>query len=816
MSYSESIYHQYKDLTSYIVSWLVVTGRAADCPPLLIQRSPENRTANAYPLRLANFVPLAEWIEQCQEPVHVPRSILKDLGRVINLRRRYSQALRGDRQPTADDDRHGYFVDVLRKLQTVLQRLPTALADKKTTPEPSLSTSFSLLDIDEIPDEDELDIVERAEVIASVDPEVEYTYAVEDILPIEEATLHFQLLLDDFGRLGNHVREQWDKYTAGTLDLTSAAATTNMAFLFAKGLEDTARGNILKIMSADTTRRHATIQDLSKRLNMPERAAAAFLDGNIYLPLYNFLLGPSKTGNLPSDYLLEQNVYYTTFMAMTGWFANACFRQNASGNRLRAQEGQHGDHSYSALWEEQDVNDKRNKLRAFAMETATELHFIGSLRDKAPIQDELSRSTFHCVEDKKLYISVVFGIDLLHAIHIKLHDSGRLASPLSTLQTFLESTTHSMSALSTALPAAASRTTLEPMRQHTAQAQTDIFQALKSANQHAGVASSTPFFTLRRHTILCGLLLLAERTLAQDTALTLERNLGGLTAAIHLGHAFTTSGVIPSLGTLKPTATRQPDSAFFVGGKRPTEKSQYLSAYSLAIGEPITNTAPANSNTRNRNRNPLAARKQKLELAVPAPFSRAVLARLRDPHGRFVLSEADLVEMLVGSGHALMVKVYGEGGGGGGAAGTGTGKGKGKGNAKARSGTGAGPKPSPLRHAALLLHAEVPVLEHGYLDALRVAWEGLRAVQGALGGPVAGLGQAGGSRGRGGRGNRHGGRRGGRWRGAVAGGQEDRHVDPAEVVVGRVFGAATSESLFEAAGKSFGDVIAVKDISKHP
>jgi hypothetical protein len=601
--------------------------------------------------------------------------------------------------------------------------------------------------------------------------------------------VHLQLLLDDFGRLGHHVHEQWDKYIAGAVDLTAAAATTNMAFLFAKSLEDTARKNIVQIMAADAEKRQVTVQMISKQVKLTERNTSTFLDGNIYLPLYHFLLGGSQTADMANedDYILDQRIYATTFMAINRWFLDVCFRPKSSGNVVRDQEG---DHSYSAPWEEQSVGDKRRKLTAFAVETATELHFIGSLREKAPIQDELSRNTFLCIEEKKLYISVVFGIDLLQAIHTKLHDANLLARPINALQTFLASTTTRLSALSTALPAEANRTTLEPIRKHTLHAQTDIFRALKAANKKAGVDSPIPFFTLRRHPILCGLILLVERALAQDTALTLERNLGGLTAAIHLGNAFTTQGIIPSLGNLKSTTTRQPDAAFYIGGKRPTEKSQYLSAYSLAIGESITNTASANTSTRNRGSDvPLATRKQKLELTVPAPFSRAVLARLRDPHGRVSLSEADLVEMLLGTGHAMMRKVYG----GGPAADAGKEKGKGK------AVKTTGPKPAPLKHASLLLYAEVPVLEHEYLDAIRVAWQALRAVQAVLGGPVEGVG---GSRGRG----RHGRRRGG----GPAAGEQGSDIDSAEVVVGRVFGDATSESVFEAAGKAFGEAVAVK------
>lgn len=169
MSYSDTMYHQYKSLTSCVVSWLVATGAGAGCPTSLIQPSPENKTtANAYQLQLAKFVPLTEWIKDCKESVHVPRSILKDLDRVIDLRLRYSRALRGSRQPTADDDSHGYFVDVLRKLQKVLRRFPTAQSKKKATLESSMSAIFSVLEMEDMSDKEESDAVERQEFLARV------------------------------------------------------------------------------------------------------------------------------------------------------------------------------------------------------------------------------------------------------------------------------------------------------------------------------------------------------------------------------------------------------------------------------------------------------------------------------------------------------------------------------------------------------------------------------------------------------------------------------------------------------------------------
>ena len=81
-------------------------------------------------------------------------------------------------------------------------------------------------------------------------------------------------------------------------------------------------------------------------------------------------------------------------------------------------------------------------------------------------------------------------------------------------------------------------------------AQTDTFQRQGPACKRASIATQTPFFTLRRHPILCGLMFHAERVFVQKTALNLEQHLGGLTVAVHLGNALIREGHISDLGAL--------------------------------------------------------------------------------------------------------------------------------------------------------------------------------------------------------------------------------------------------------------------------
>ncbi|KAK4149139.1 hypothetical protein C8A00DRAFT_38260 [Chaetomidium leptoderma] len=314
------------------------------------------------------------------------------------------------------------------------------------------------------------------------------------------------------------------------------------------------------------------------------------------------------------------------------------------------------------------------------------------------------------------------------------------------------------------LPLPQSRETLRPAQLHLAEMQGDVFRKFKSATKNAGVVSATPYFTLSRHPVLCGLLLHVERVLAQNAALRLESDLGGLNAAVHLGNAFTNQGYTQDLGALQSTARQQGDKSFFLGGKRPT--TNFLAAFGLSIGMSLSNQTK-DARKRCGDDDQLAVRKKKLELAAPAPFSRLVDARLQDTMGRFSLTESELTAAILEAGYTRRP---------------------------------AAQTPPPLQHAATLLHAVVPVLEHDYLSSIRVAWEALRAVQAVLlGVPVVEEGP-GESRSRG---RRRGGQAGTRK-------QEERMVNSAECIVGRVFGASGNEALMRRLARAYAGAVSAR------
>jgi hypothetical protein len=101
----------------------------------------------------------------------------------------------------------------------------------------------------------------------------------------------------------------WDKYASGRLDLAAAGAATNMALLLAKDLEEIARTTIENIMAPDHTGRERTVQSFSRVLQVNTKTASAIVDSNVYLALYNFILGsPDPSTKTTEDYVMEEKV----------------------------------------------------------------------------------------------------------------------------------------------------------------------------------------------------------------------------------------------------------------------------------------------------------------------------------------------------------------------------------------------------------------------------------------------------------------------------------------------------------------------------
>ncbi|KAK4032708.1 hypothetical protein C8A01DRAFT_40850 [Parachaetomium inaequale] len=508
---------EYKELNNYVTRWLVCSGKDRGCPDSLLKPA----ATNHYIINTSSFVPIAEWIEGAEPAAEVPKSILSCLDRVIDLRTRHGEERRGPGRPTAADRGHLHFIDVLQDLRTVLHRLPIAAAQSRSSPPAqggAASNRFGVLDTPEVSDDTEQDDEEHGIFIPPVAWQETSVHIVDDTPTIEEGLFQFRLLLEDFRSLEATVTEQWDLYVAGKRDLAAVAVITNMASLLAKEMEKQARDFLREILEGQDDKRQATARGLANRLGISETAEASVLEGNPYFAFYFWLLRKPVDSSNEEEYQVEEQAYSNTFKVVSAWHTDVCFMPNASTNLLRIGEGQYGSHTYKGHWHELPVQERREKSRAFLLETLPELHFVGRLsKDKVPVQDHSSRGVYQSVEGGALELSTVFAMQILLYIRNKLFDAGKTSGPLQALQSFLRSATTSISSLTPILPDTQRREPLRPAYEHLLQIQDDMFKILKTGISTSGVVATTGIFTLRRSPVLCGLLLHAERILAQDT-----------------------------------------------------------------------------------------------------------------------------------------------------------------------------------------------------------------------------------------------------------------------------------------------------------
>jgi hypothetical protein len=488
--------------------------------------------------------------------------------------------------------------------------------------------------------------------------------------------------------------QQWVLYAKGLLDLAAVCIATDQAFQLARTLDLEARGPLMEYLESEPEQKQAAIKLIMQATRVMEEAAASVLSGNVYLPYYFWLLGSPQNSGSEDEYQLGEQTYYNAFSVFWGWHIGVCF-MNMSSALLLVEEGKYGSHTYSGHWKELDVQQRREKSRAFLMETLPELHLVGRLTGKAPVQDELSRRVLQSVEEREVYLSTAFGLHLLLYIRNKLLDAGKLGNPLDTLRSFLLARAITTESLLPVLPSRKAQDTLRPIHRHMLEAQKDLFGLLKRSARDSGVVTPTAFFTLSRSPILCGVLLHKERIATLKAFLKLESNHGGLTGIVHLGNMLSHEGHIKGLGAaMGLTARLLHDKSFFPGGKRPTTKADYHRSYALAIGASAANFAPGDSRGGPGSRP--VVRENKVEVVHPAPFSQVVYDRLTDEMGRFSLSEKDLVGMLKAGGDHL--------------------------RKPKPDTTGQDSVPfQPLKRALTLLHAEATVLNIDHLQSLQVA-----------------------------------------------------------------------------------------------
>ncbi|KAH7128876.1 hypothetical protein EDB81DRAFT_808444 [Dactylonectria macrodidyma] len=215
-------------------------------------------------LAIRDFVPLAEFIagqvtatqtEADQSP-GIPSSLMTALERTIRVRKSFSARLNKVQQNLSNqpDASHAHFVSVLERVCHVLRQCAVGSGDTSETAPLDAATKavrngstkrdkppgyniFDLLEVFEPSDDfsTEPDVVAPAPSSLPID--LEYTPEYNEDSEAE-CIFAFTALLKDLFSLREEIRDLWQNYSSGKLDLAATAVGVNMALELARSMEE--------------------------------------------------------------------------------------------------------------------------------------------------------------------------------------------------------------------------------------------------------------------------------------------------------------------------------------------------------------------------------------------------------------------------------------------------------------------------------------------------------------------------------------------------------------------------------------------------
>jgi hypothetical protein len=199
---------------------------------------------------LKEWTALAEFIASLTDPpVDVPAKLGILLDATISLRQSYSgdvtELLEDSAGKRASDNRHTFFLNVLRKVRdTLAPRFPRGGAStKKPKTMQEIYNIFENLDLEE----PSTAFQQMPEVKpATPTPEKEPIYKAERQNDPEENFFALHLLLHDFNTLRTEVSRAWSGYKSGVHDLFAAAIATNTAVDLARSMTDDLKSTFAK------------------------------------------------------------------------------------------------------------------------------------------------------------------------------------------------------------------------------------------------------------------------------------------------------------------------------------------------------------------------------------------------------------------------------------------------------------------------------------------------------------------------------------------------------------------------------------------
>jgi hypothetical protein len=529
-----------------------------------------------YTIAIKEWVALAEFIVGKTPAVIVPVKLATLLDATISLRQSYSgevsDVLDDSSEKRDSDDKHAFFLKVLKKVRDILKpRLPK---DRVQTPVPKTTAEivnmFENLDLEE-PSE----AFEQAPDIApSSSPEP--IYKAERQNDLSESFFALCLLLHDFSRLRTEVSVAWGRYKIGALDLLAASVMTNTAVDLARSMTD----------------------DLK---SMCDKHGGALRMVQIYYAAQCLAAGMSDEHRArPGD-----DMNFTTFDIAEANFIPAISLLEAFCNVLKVnptpemKKGIYGVYQPHSKRSSMSNRDKFKEDKILLLEMLPEFFYYCRTTEPAnsrpPVEDELSRGIRTMFKTKEVTLPLAFAVTLFLDIHHMLRDQAALGfDRLNDLTHFVQVDIEEELKFHDGINIETWPEDNDKVVQQfvdTLQFWCHEDQQLICAKKLKRVNVPEPFQLYRKHPWLCGIWKYYVQMRFHEISVVFVNAWGSVISCAHLYNAVgggkTRDTMWKDLDVLIPL---QGEKTFFIGDA-PTKPDDCLNRFALAMGASAANLA---------------------------------------------------------------------------------------------------------------------------------------------------------------------------------------------------------------------------------
>ncbi|KAF2703036.1 hypothetical protein K504DRAFT_452005 [Pleomassaria siparia CBS 279.74] len=642
-------YQQYKNGTDSIANWLATTaekiGYVSEARSKKAKRKakakakpsgdgtqsqPLPQGRQTYTIAIKDFTILAEYIA-AKDEVEVPPKLAALLDRTISLRQSYSATISSsgvdeDPEKSESDDRHAFFLGVLKKVQNLLRpRYAKAYIPVKKEPESieEVINMFEKLEL-EVPSEGfkQAPDVARAEVDSAAS---NATYKAERVEGMQEDFFAFLLLLHDLNRLRNEVKTAWEGYKQGLIDLVAASITTNTAVDLARAMEDDMKDTLQKYGGAPTMLDMyyvASCMGAGTSVSHKERRGDDL----------NFKM-----------YALADAIFIPT-QRLLGGFCDAM----EDGRTMEMKPGFYGIYNPSSDRSRKNARDRFLEDKIFLLEMLTEFSTACHASEQFPAEDELTRGLRAMFKTKELTLSLSFAATLFLDIHHILRaqvDScfGKLQKVASYAQNSIDQNFEFHKDLHIDNWPRANDDALKEFSDFITKWIRDDVHT-KIARYMNRMFMPKPYYLYRKHPWLCGLWKYHIQIRLHEIGIAFSNAWGSIMSCVHIYNAIQGEKMNTSQWKDMDVAiSLQGADSFFVGDP-PKSPEGYLKRFAMAMGLSATEYAKP-SKTKKKNKN-----KKGLLLSKRGPHSMKELGavlqtfkgRYCDMNGRYDLRMEDV------------------------------------------------------------------------------------------------------------------------------------------------------------------------------